>query len=168
MSHRTVLALTAFGAAFTWPAAAQLQSGDAFTIVVIPDTQNMIDFRRQRAAGYAIDGKDLFIEQMRDIASKVVTNGGDVVFATSVGDVWQNVTSYEDPEHVARGLVPLRGVDDEFEASIENLVQPEQVRGFEMPTAITGYQIISDAGIPFGVVPGNHDYDAWWARRPSA
>jgi len=162
MHHRTVLALTAVSAAFTWSAITQAQTDDVFTIVVIPDTQNMIDFRRQRAQGFAIDARDLFIEQMEDIASKTIANGGNVVFATSVGDVWQNVTSERDPGHVARGLVPLRGVDEEFEATIDRLVQPDPVLNFEIPTAVEGYRIISDTGIPFGVAPGNHDYDAWW------
>jgi len=162
MSTRISFFLIAISTALAWSFAAQAQTDAAFTIVVIPDTQNMVDFRRQRAQGYPIDGKEIFIEQMHDIASKAVSNGGNVVFATSVGDVWQNVTSDQDPGHAARGIVPLRGIDEEFEASIADLVQPEQVRDFEIPTAVAGYRLISDARIPFGVAPGNHDYDAWW------
>jgi hypothetical protein len=32
----------------------------------------------------------------------------------------------------------------------------------EIPAAIEGFTMLSDASIPFGVAPGNHDYDAWW------
>jgi hypothetical protein len=32
-----------------------------------------------------------------------------------------------------------------------------------LPTAVEGYRIIADAGLPFGVAPGNHDYDALWS-----
>ena len=33
----------------------------------------------------------------------------------------------------------------------------------EIPKAIEGYTMLSTAGVPFGVAPGNHDYDAWWS-----
>ena len=32
-----------------------------------------------------------------------------------------------------------------------------------MPTAVEGYQLLHKAGVPFGVAPGNHDYDAAWS-----
>ena len=35
-----------------------------FTIAVISDTQNYVDFTRQKAEGYPIDAAELFIEQM--------------------------------------------------------------------------------------------------------
>jgi len=162
VKSRTLLALISCCAAVACSSATRIATDQAFTIVVIPDTQNMTDFRRQRAQGFAIDARELYIEQMQDIAAKTVTNGGNVVFATSVGDVWQNVMDDEDPGHVSRGVVPLRGVDEDFEASVERLVQPEQVSSFEIPTAVEGYRILSATGIPFGVAPGNHDYDAWW------
>ena len=129
---------------------------------MVPDTQNAVDFTHQRSQGFSIDASDIFIEQMEHIASRGVSNGGDVVFLTSVGDVWQNVTSDTDPDHVARGIEPLRGVDAEFEAFVDTTIQPDGTLNFEIPKAIEGYQLISDAGIPFGVAPGNHDYDAWW------
>jgi len=43
------------------------------------------------------------------------------------------------------------------------LIRPDETQNIEIPKAIEGYQLISQAGIPFGVAPGNHDYDAWWA-----
>ena len=59
-----------------------------FTIVVIPDTQNVVDFTRQKAEGFAIDSSEIFIEQMEYIAGRAVSDGGNVVFVASVGDVW--------------------------------------------------------------------------------
>ena len=35
-----------------------------FTLAVIPDTQNYIDFRHQKAAGFELDSSELFIQQM--------------------------------------------------------------------------------------------------------
>ena len=134
-------------------------SDEAFTIIMIPDTQNAIDFTHQKAEGFAIDSSDIFIEQMQHIADSSVSNGGDVVFVASVGDVWQHVSSDTDPSHVARGIEVLQNIERRW----EGVIQPEGTLDFEIPKAIEGYQLISDAGIPFGVAPGNHDYDAWWA-----
>ena len=130
-------------------------SDGAFTIVMIPDTQNEIDFSRQKAEGFAIDSSEIFIQQMQHIANRAISNDGDVVFVASVGDVWQHATSSADPDHIARGIEPREN------ASI--FVRPEGTVNFEIPKAIEGYQLISDAKIPFGVAPGNHDYDAWWS-----
>ena len=132
---------------------------EAFTIIMIPDTQNAVDFTRQKAEGFAIDSSEIFIDQMQHIAARSVSNGGDVAFVASVGDVWQHVTSDTDPGHVARGIEALRNIETGF----ERVVRPEGTLRFEIPKAIEGYQLISDEGIPFGVAPGNHDYDAWWA-----
>jgi hypothetical protein len=125
---------------------------------MVPDTQNALDATQQKAAGYAIDSSNIFLEQMRYIANRAVSNGGDVVFVASVGDVWQHVSSGTDPAHEARGVRALTDV----ESPIQRFVNHERVVNFEIPTAVRGYQLISDADIPFGVPPGNHDYDAWW------
>lgn len=134
-------------------------SDGAFTIIMLPDTQNAVDFTQQRVAGFAIDSVDIYLEQMRYIASRGASNGGDVVFVASVGDVWQHVSSDKDPAHEARGVSALVGV----EAGFRRFVNHDGAVSFEIPKAIEGYRLISDAGIPFGVPPGNHDYDAWWA-----
>lgn len=131
---------------------------DAFTIIMLPDTQNAVDFTQQRAAGFAIDSSDIYLEQMSYIAGRGVRNGGDVVLVASVGDVWQHVSRDIDPAHEARGIVPLVGM----EAGFQRFVNHDGTVSFEIPTAIEGYRLLSDAGIPFGVPPGNHDYDAWW------
>lgn len=130
-----------------------------FTLVVIPDTQNAIDFTRQKAEGFAIDSSEIFIQQMQYIASKGMNNGGNVAFVASVGDVWQHLSSDIDPEHFARGITSIENPI----LSSEPLIKPKETIEIEIPKAIEGYQLISDAGIPFGVAPGNHDYDATWS-----
>jgi len=131
---------------------------NTFTIAVIPDTQNYVDYTRQQSTGFAIDSSELFIQQMKYISDKGLANGGDVVFVSSVGDVWQHLLSDMDPEHLERGIDAVTGAGEAFSA----LIKPEETLTIEIPKSIEGYQYISNAGIPFGVAPGNHDYDAWW------
>ena len=130
----------------------------SFSIAVIPDTQNYLDYTHQTAEGFAFDASELFLAQMRDVARRAAGSGGDVVFVASVGDVWQHQTETIDPEHAARG----------FEA-VPNPVLAfpprAQVESVEIPKAIEGYRILSDAGLPFGVAPGNHDHDAMWTDK---
>ena len=132
---------------------------EPFTVVLLPDTQNAVDYTRQTAAGFAIDSSELFLQQMRYIAGRGRPNGGDVVFVASVGDVWQHVSSGSDPAHEARGISAVRVEDAPF----QRFINPDAVTSIEIPTSVQGYEIISDAGVPFGVAPGNHDYDAWWS-----
>ena len=146
-----LICIVAFGCSTDSP----VTGDETFTIVVIPDTQAMIDFRRQKAEGFAIDSANIYIQQMQHIASMGESNGGDVVFVASVGDVWQHATSSTDPDHEARGI--------RSREEVTHWVQPTGTINFEIPKAVEGYQLISDAEIPFGVAPGNHDYDAWWA-----
>ena len=129
----------------------------SFSIVVIPDTQNSIDYSRQKLAGFAINSNDIFIAQMKDIAKRGKVNGGNLAFVTSVGDVWQHQTLRIDPEHNERGFPKLDAawVNDEIEIT-------DKTKSIEIPKAIEGYKILYKADIPFGVVPGNHDYDAAW------
>lgn len=129
-----------------------------FTLVVIPDTQNAIDYTRQIAEGFAIDSVEIFLEQMEHIANRSIENGGDVAFVASLGDVWQHVTLDMDPAHRVRGFTAV----ETSGGPVSAMLKPEPALNFEIPRAIEGYQLISDAGIPFGVAPGNHDYDAWW------
>lgn len=131
---------------------------EPFTVVMIPDTQNYVDYTHQKAAGFALDGRELFLQQMREIAGNSVANGGKVVFASAVGDVWQHILRDSDSEHLARGL-PTLGADASFSA----LIRPDETLNFEMPAALEGYRLLAAAGIAFGVPPGNHDYDAWWS-----
>lgn len=141
-----------------WLLFASAAGAEPFTVIHLPDTQNYVDFTLQKSAGFALDGVDLYLEQMRHIAGRSAANGGDVVFVAAVGDVWQHVLSDSDAGHAARG-VPSLGADASFAA----LIRPEETLGFEIPSAVAGYRLLAAAGIPFGVPPGNHDYDAWWS-----
>jgi hypothetical protein len=132
--------------------------GGRFSIAVLPDTQNAIDYTHQEAAGFPFDASALFLAQMDWIAGRAVSQGGDVAFVASVGDVWQHQTLAMDPGHAARGFerIPNRWFESELEAT-------PQTRVVELPMAREGYRNLVAAGIPFGVAPGNHDYDAMWS-----
>jgi hypothetical protein len=135
------------------------QSDDGtFTIAVIPDTQNMLDFSHQKAAGFALDSAALFIEEMQYIADNTVGNGGEIAFVASVGDVWQHQTLAIDPDHQARGF---RVIENALFAS--EILVTEKTTTVEMPKALEGFRLIAQTGVPFGVAPGNHDYDAMWS-----
>lgn len=141
------------------PVHVQAQTDGRFTIAVIPDTQNYTDHTHQTAAGFPFDARDQLMEQMRFIADNAVSRGGEIVFATAVGDVWQYPTIAVDPDHAARGFTarPLpagRSLED----------WAARVREVEIPTAVAAYRTL-DGVLPFSVVPGNHDYDAqWWEQ----
>lgn len=133
-------------------------AAEPFTVIHLPDTQNYVDYTLQKSAGFALDGVDVYMEQMRYVASRSAANGGDVVFVAAVGDVWQHVLRDSDPDHVARGI-PSLGAS----ASFATIIAPEETLQFEIPSAVAGYRLLAAAGLKFGVPPGNHDYDAWWS-----
>jgi hypothetical protein len=124
-----------------------------FTIAVVPDTQNYIDFRKQRATGYPFDAVEMFYDQMQWLARNVESAGGEIAFVTQVGDVWQNYSEEIDSAHRALGMEP--------DPSRAPQADP-RTRSVELPAAQRGFQMI-DGKVPFSVVPGNHDYDAMWA-----
>jgi hypothetical protein len=132
---------------------AEVASSPTFTLAVIPDTQNYLDYKHQTGEGFALNGSDLFIQQMQDVASRE-----DVAFVVSVGDVWQHQTLEIDPEHAARGLKAIPNPIFAVE-----LAPTQKALTVEIPKAVEGYKILARAGIPFGVAPGNHDYDAMWS-----
>jgi hypothetical protein len=132
-------------------------ASSSFTLAVIPDTQNYLDFENQKSSGFAFNANELFIQQMQYIAKNSVSNGGDIAFVASVGDVWQHQTKVSDKDHQSRGIIYTPN------PIIESMVKvTPQTLTIEIPKAVEGYQILSDAGIRFGVAPGNHDYDAIW------
>jgi len=128
-----------------------------FILAVIPDTQNMVDYRHQKAAGFKFDANDLFIGEMRYLADNARSAGGKVAFVAAVGDVWQHQTAEMEADHAARGhhAMPNPYFSMELEVS-------PKARTVEMPAALAGYRLL-DGRVPFGVAPGNHDYDAMWA-----
>ncbi|MFA7601422.1 MAG: serine/threonine protein phosphatase [Novosphingobium sp.] len=137
---------------------------ESFTIAVIPDTQNYLDYTHQKNEGFPFDASAMFLEQMRYIADNVESRGGDIAFVTSLGDVWQHQTLSIDPEHEKRGFRRIANpmMDKHFAPT-------DKVRTVEMPMAHKGYSLL-DGKVPFSVVPGNHDHDAMWmnALPPSA
>jgi hypothetical protein len=131
---------------------------EPFVLAMIPDTQNYVDYTHQKAEGFAIDASEIFIHQMRWIAERSRDNGGNIAFVASVGDVWQHQSKLIDEAHAARGVT--RSETDAFGGHFE---PGTEVLEIEMPHALEGYGLISEAGLPFGVAPGNHDYDAMWS-----
>ena len=132
-------------------------SDHSFALAMIPDTQNYVDYTHQRDEGFALDASELFVEQMAWIAARGRPGGGDIAFVASVGDVWQHQSKAIDPPHAARGA-------GASERSVfgDHFAPTPKVREVEIPKAIEGYRLIHEAGLPFGVAPGNHDYDAMW------
>lgn len=128
-----------------------------FTIAALPDSQNYLDFRHQKSKGFPVNGYELFFEQMQYIADNAASNGGDIVFATHLGDVWQNRVQRMDPGHELRGF---KAAAESATGGIPHIF-PDGVREYEIPNAVKGFEIIAGK-LPFSVVPGNHDYDAVW------
>lgn len=126
-----------------------------FTIAVVSDTQNYLDFRRQRATGYPFDAREMFRDQMAFLARNLRSAGGDIAFVSAVGDIRQTPSGAMDPAHVAEGL---KANPDH---SIGRVVDARAARE-EFEIARQGYDLLKDK-VPFSVVPGNHDYDAAWA-----
>lgn len=153
-SRRLLLALAA-SAALAAPLSA-LAKDASFTLAVIPDTQNYVDYTHQKEEGFPFNARDLFFEQMRFIDGRLKANGGDIAFVMSLGDTWQHQTKKFDEAHtkfgVSAGVNPI--LDTHFAPT-------DKTRTVEMPLARRGYDIIAGK-TPFSVVPGNHDYDAMW------
>ena len=128
----------------------------AFTVAMIPDTQNYVDYRHQAWSGFAFDASEQFYGQMRWIRANARSQGGDIVFASHLGDVWQHYSAWMDPSHEQRGFkwVPNAGSSVAMSPKVHT-------RAFEIPGAVLAFDII-DGQLPFSVVPGNHDYDALW------
>ena len=131
-------------------------SDDFFTIAVIPDTQNYLDYTHQLAEGFPFDANEMFLQQMQYIADNLESEGGEIAFVTSLGDVWQHQTEEMDEAHKARGFKKVSSplIDAHFAPT-------PKVFSVEMPKAAEGFGLIAGK-TPFSVVPGNHDYDAMW------
>lgn len=155
MRLATFIAATAATLALTASAIAEAPK-TSFTIAVIPDTQNYIDYTHQTAEGFPFDARTQFLDQLRYVAAHTRDAGGDIAFVSALGDVWQHQTLLIDPAHAARGFQRIANpfMDAEFAPT-------PKVTTIEMPVARQGYEMIAGK-VPFAVVPGNHDYDAMW------
>lgn len=118
------------------------QAKAVFTIGVISDTQNYVDLLKPQPLGV-----DTFKQQMQYLVDTRADK--NLVFATHVGDVVQHG-------------------DGQFRSG------PADARVYwnsrqEWDYASESMMILTNAGIPFGMSPGNHDYDSysWWAGENS-
>ncbi len=128
-----------------------------FTVAVIPDTQNYVDYRHQKWSGFPFDAVEQFYAQMRWVGDHARSAGGDIVFATHLGDVWQHYSAWMDPAHTMRGFKWMPNV-----GGSEVALSPKaHTKTFEIPVSIAAYQLIAGK-LPFSIVPGNHDFDALW------
>jgi hypothetical protein len=151
------LALFVAGALLFAPAALAGPADGKFTIAVIPDTQNYVDYTHQKAEGFPFDAREMLFEQMRYVAANLESAGGEIAFVTQVGDVWQHPTIPMDPDHKARGF------KTEPNPVLEKGLAPSpKVHTVEIPAAKQAFELIAGK-VPFSVVPGNHDYDAHWS-----
>lgn len=113
---------------------------NVFTVAVIPDTQNYCDGRYQPAtSGNAwqlnIYNLPFFISQMNYLKNNA--SAMNLAFVTHVGDVVQNgdgspmnfPTNYGTPQNT------------------------------EWLNAVQAIDVLDSVGVPYGLAPGNHDYD---------
>jgi len=107
----------------------QVEKSTGFTIAVIPDTQNYVDNTKKQPASI----KDFLTETAYLAAHK---NALNLVFVTHVGDVVQ----HGDGTNGAPGDKSYGGQT-------------------EWDRALCAMKVLADANIPFGMSPGNHDYD---------
>src|SRR5664280_838972 len=102
---------------------------DSFTIAVIPDTQNYVDYTHSQPVSL-----ETFKQETGYLASH--KRQMNLAFVTHVGDVVQHGDGTNGtPDDVTYGA------------------------GIEWDMAKEAMSILADSGVPFGMTPGNHDYD---------
>lgn len=130
-----------------------------FTIAVVSDTQNYASYRNQREAGFPFNAREVLWDMMHFVARNAVRNGGEIAFATALGDMWQHQLSADvDPVHAQRGDKSI--VNPLLASHIPPA--PEQVENVEIPAIKAAYEILAGQ-LPFSVIPGNHDHDHMWS-----
>ena len=135
---------------------------DPSSVFPLPPPNTVVDpspWNLSTVKVFSLDASDQFLSQMKYIADHSILNGGDIVFAIHLGDVWQHQTIEMDEKHRLEGF---EAIPNKWLGSVI-FPAPEKVYGFEVPKAKEGFRVLSEAGIPFGIVPGNHDYDALWS-----
>src|SRR3546814_8328666 len=83
--------------------------------------------------------RSLFFDQMQYIAANAESEGGDIAFATALGDVWQHASQRMTPEYAAKGHKHV----DSFITNLPQIYPDQRVLTVEMPTARKGYEMIS-------------------------
>jgi hypothetical protein len=113
-------------------------STNFFTIGVIPDTQNYVDGGRPQPLNL-----NFFKAQTQYLAENA--SALNLRFVTHVGDVVQHgdciTCDYPTKHHLAQSI--------------------------EWDNAVEALDILDEAGIPFGLCPGNHDYDNFFHGSPT-
>ena len=133
------------------------RAAQEFTLAVIPDAQNYLDYSHQSRAGFPFDAHALLDRQLEYVAANACGNGGDIAFVSVVGDVWQHPSLAIDPQSVARGYSAV------FNPWLASVTTPTPyTRSLELPAADAAFGRLAGA-VPFGVAPGNHDYDAMYS-----
>lgn len=121
--------------------AAGAVSAQTFTVAVVPDTQNYSDVALPQPRG-----AETFEQEMRYLADQ--RGPKNIAFVTFVGDLIQHG-------------------DGQFRipATEGHEARTMDTRG-EWDIANRAVSILSKTDIPFGMVPGNHDYDnySWWSE----
>lgn len=114
-----------------------------FTIAVVPDTQNYSDVTLPQPRGEAT-----FVQQMQYLADQRAEK--NIAFVTFVGDLIQHGDGQFRVQAKDAPSGPFTAYDTRGEWDIAN----------------RAVSILSRAEIPFGMVPGNHDYDnySWWSE----
>lgn len=135
---KSLAAALALGAAVigsTAPAWAEI-----FTIAVVSDTQNYSDVTLPQPRG-----ADTFAQQMRYLVE--TREEKNLAFVTFVGDIVQHGDGqFQRPRPGAEGQFDRFDTREEWDIANRSI------------------SILSDSGLPFGMVLGNHDYDnySWW------
>lgn len=155
--HRRSLLLGLLGLVIVPAWSAELSADGRFTIAVIPDSQNYLDYKHQRNAGFPLDASELFFDQLDFIARNTESAGGEIAFVTHVGDVWQHATGGIDAAHSALGLK-----EDPNNVVVSYYGPDPRALTVEAYLASAAFRKLADR-VPFSVIPGNHDYDGFWA-----
>lgn len=116
-------------------------AAQSFTVAVVPDTQNYSDITLAQPRG-----EQTFALEMQYLVDQRETK--NLAFVTFVGDIIQHGDGqFRTPAAEGR---PAQVFDTRAEWDIAN----------------RAVSILSGSGIPFGMVPGNHDYDnySWYAE----
>ncbi len=119
---------------------------EKFTVAVVPDTQNYSDATLAQPRGAAT-----FVRQMEYLVATRAEK--KLVFASFVGDIVQHGDG--------QFRKPVAGAADGIFTYFDTRS--------EWDVANHAISTLTRAGIPFGMSPGNHDYDnaSWWAGADS-
>lgn len=122
---------------------ASAAAAQTFTVAVVPDTQNYSDITLPQPRG-----EQTFALEMQYLADQ--RGPKNIAFVSFVGDLVQHGDGRFRRSVPAGQTGPGAVMDTRAEWDIAN----------------RSVSILSRTGVPFGMVPGNHDYDnySWWTE----